>query len=449
MTKSKKPCDCVICKHQHEFEFPDELVTDIYAGKVVLFAGSGISTESSTVMNETFYETIADELNINNHDISFPELMELYCQNTNGRIKLLECIKRRFNTIDSFPELKRSASRFHKELGSLYFIKDIITTNWDTYFEEYCKATPFVNDSDLAFWEAAKRRVLKIHGSISNYGSLVASTKDYSECQARLESGLIGSILKGILATKTVIFIGYSLSDSDFIAIYDFVKAQMKSLYRQCYVVTPFKEEAKKLDNLGLFPIITDGTYFLSQIKIHAVNKGIMLPDNIFSDAVEFVNSVVMQHEIFHNLLSLADYPQMIYSASYQDGLIHALERAIEMRYSGEYSDECSLKHVILTYNDIQDKLLAHNNYLDYAYIEGYINGLYYLLMDDKTQARECIPICYNMSKREGNPDLHEYIKDLKANPDKDSDSTKLAERYIREKISEPSEVVFHHPPWI
>ena len=68
--------------------------------------------------------------------------MQLYCDKPNGRKKLLKNIRERFDYIKSFPELERSASSFHRELAELYPIKTIITTNWDTYFEEYCAAVP-------------------------------------------------------------------------------------------------------------------------------------------------------------------------------------------------------------------------------------------------------------------------------------------------------------------
>jgi len=75
-------------------------------------------------------------------------------------------------------------------------------------FEEHCKATPFVADLDLAFWEAADRRVLKIHGSIANFGSIVATSIDYKKCQERLTLGILGGLLKTILATQTICLSG-------------------------------------------------------------------------------------------------------------------------------------------------------------------------------------------------------------------------------------------------
>ncbi|SPE28834.1 conserved hypothetical protein [Acidobacteriia bacterium SbA2] len=188
---------------------PGDLLTDFLQGKVSIIAGAGISTESKAVLKETFYEDVADELNLRESSLAFPELMEKYCGQPNGRFKLLKKIRERFEHIDSFPELNWSATSFHRELGTFFPIRNIVTTNWDNYFEEHCKATPFITDPDLAFWDAADRRVLKLHGSITNLGSVVATTLDYEQCQKRLDTGILGAVLKTILATQTIVFVGY------------------------------------------------------------------------------------------------------------------------------------------------------------------------------------------------------------------------------------------------
>ncbi len=137
--KNKDPsCEC--CQHKIDFDLPEHLLEDFLTGEVTLFVGSGVSTESKNVYPETFFEEIAAELGCEKCDKSFSELMEEYCSQPNGRIKLISEIKKRFDNIKSFPELYRSATEFHRELATLPQIKTIITTNWDTYFEDECGA---------------------------------------------------------------------------------------------------------------------------------------------------------------------------------------------------------------------------------------------------------------------------------------------------------------------
>lgn len=384
-------CDCILYKQNHEFDLGSELLEELLKGNVTIFAGSGISTETRNVLKFTFYESIEAEIRPNQASLSFPELMNEYCRQPNGRYKLLTKIKERFDNIDSFPELTRSATRFHHELATFFPIRNIITTNWDTYFEQYCNATPFVNDHDLAFWEVASRRVLKIHGSITNLGTVVATTSDYEKCLDRLNNGIIGSLLKTILATQTVIFIGYSLSDSDFLTIYEFVKKQMNSLHRQAYVVSPLASDCEKFKAIGLIPIQTDGTFFLSSIKAHAVTQGIMLGDDIYMVAAKFLDVVLAEHSRLHKKIKAIDYPGMIFAAFYQDGMIHALERVLNMRNTGEYSNRHRTTQLIHAYLKLKKDKLKEGKYEDVAYIEGYINALIYLLLDKDEQGKSVV----------------------------------------------------------
>ena len=181
MTKPHpEDCVCALCRNDKEFAFPEHLLDKIASGEVVLFVGAGISTENKKHCQSTLYEEIHADLK-SPGNLSFPELMDAYCAQPDGRIKLLEKIKHRFDYFLSFDDFIRPMTRFHRAISPLYMIKDVITTNWDDFFERECRFDAFVYDSDLAFWDAAKRRLMKIHGSITNFGSIVATTSDYNQ----------------------------------------------------------------------------------------------------------------------------------------------------------------------------------------------------------------------------------------------------------------------------
>lgn len=448
MGRDSTDCDCDSCRNEHDFTLSDELMSEVLAGNVAVFAGAGVSTEARSVLKYTFYESVASQLGDVSCALAFPELMEEYCRQPNGRIKLLKGIKDRLDHIDSFPELAREATCFHRELGTFFPIRNIITTNWDTYFERFCKATPFVTDPDLAFWEAADRRVLKIHGSITNLGSVVATTSDYEECQQRLTSGLIGGLLKTILATQTVIFVGYSLSDADFSAVYEFVKEQMQSLHRQAYVVTPFAEECDRFAAEGFIPIRTDGTFFFRQIKAHAVSQGTMLDDEIYSAASELLDTVQDEHDLLCDDVKIAECPEALFAASYQDGMMHALERAIEMRGTGQYSNPCRLRRSAEGYLELQKEKLRKRIYEDVAYIDGYVNALTYLLIPADERAEAGIPLYFMFGVEADIGDLTGFLAQLAEHPVAHKAARRRALRYLG-RLASPDSVVFHHPPWL
>ena len=147
--------------------------------------------------------------------------------------------------IKSFKDLYTSATRFHKELSTIPFIDTIVTTNWDTYFEDETKAIPFVYSDDTPFWTTPYRKVLKIHGSITNYGSMIITEEDYKECFEKLHTNLIGSILKTLISTKTILFIGYSFNDSDFVLFIILFGEELKKFSRESYIVTLSNDNEK------------------------------------------------------------------------------------------------------------------------------------------------------------------------------------------------------------
>ncbi|MCK4950623.1 MAG: SIR2 family protein [Gammaproteobacteria bacterium] len=443
-----KNCDCLLCQNRNDITFPDELLDEIFSGKVSFFIGAGVSTESQSVLNITFYEDVLTRLQEIPEEVSFPRVMQEFCNQPNGRMKLLQLIRKRFDTINSFPELKQSATRFHKELGTLFPVKNIITTNWDTYFEDYCNATPFVSDSDLAFWEVADRRVLKIHGSIENLSTIVATEDDYEACSKRLDTELIGSLLKTILATQTVIFVGYSMDDSDFQEVYGFVREQMNLLHRQAYVVTPFQADADRFNGAGLIPIVTDGAYFIELLKDHAVKQNQLIPDLHFKNVNILLDEVEDEHSLLYERLKNSEYPQVIYAGSYQDGLMHALQRALETRYSGQYSDKCRLISLIESYRDIKSDKLGSKNYSDVAYIEGYINGLFFVLIGSEDWDGDQPPKYFAFGTKDCLHDFDSFFEFIQDKPQAHKASINYAKRLMK-RCDNPDDVVFHHPPWL
>ena len=375
--------------------------------------------------------------------------MEEYCKQVNGRIKLLSKIRHRFEHIKSFPEMLGVATRFHLELSTIHKINTIITTNWDTYFEDKCDAVPFVSDQDLVFWNTKERKVLKIHGSINNYGSIVATAKDYDVCLEKLDTGLIGSILKGILATKTVVFIGYSLSDSDFNNIYSFVAKQMQDFQRQAYIVTPFHDEREKFKSLGLIPIITDGAYFLSQLKCHLVEQEVMLPDSFYVLAEALRVKILEEHKLLHDTYNCFDHPQIIIASSYQDGMLHALERVDALKSSGKYSDPYYIPSVFKPYLDWRQRKLKNKIYEDVAYIEGYIYALAYLTMDEETKSKMGPPpLFYAFGVKKPIYTLDQFSQVIDDLPSLHKSSYKRTLQMVA-KLKSTSGIDFHHPPWL
>lgn len=442
----KMNCECAICENNKPFELPKEIIEATIEGNLVLFCGAGISTEGKTVLPYSFYESIKNDLEIEEDTISFSHLMQQYCNRPNGRKKLLRKIRDRFQYIHSFPELERQATAFHRELAAIYPIRTIITTNWDTFFEDYCGAIPITIPEDFAFWDENSRYVLKIHGSIQNLSSIIATEKDYNKCFKELQSGIIGATLKTILATKTVVFIGYSFGDEDFAQIMNYLRSEMGEIYPHIYIVTLDETLRERLNYENSISIVTSGTFFLHQLKLMLIDKKIIKNNDIYW----MIDTILDEIEKLHEKVSGIDvikYPEAIYTLSYQDGVIHSFERFLQNYQTGEYNQPGQTGRIAGKYEELIEKVHAAGNFWDEAYYEGYVNGLVLLeaIEDDNNIINE-FPFLYLPNANEVLTTYTIFMDELIRVSKKNDKFFKYAKEIVDKNVREG--MVVHHPPY-
>ncbi|MDE6273949.1 MAG: SIR2 family protein [Clostridiales bacterium] len=438
-------CGCSICQNNKQFDLPQEIIEAARKCDLVLFCGAGISTESHHVLPFTLYDSIKNELNIQDEDISFSQLMQLYCNKPDGRKKLLIKIKERFDYINSFPEIEGCATAFHQELSTIYQIRTIITTNWDTYFEEYCGATPITIPADYAFWDESSRYVLKIHGSINNLSTIIATTTDYKDRFTVFQNGIIGATLKHILATKTVVFIGYSFRDEDFNQIIKYINNEMGDIYPHIYVVTLDEELSCRFNYKNATFIVTSGTYFLHQLRLALIDFG----EIVNNDILPKLSYVLDEARHWHKQVSSLDihtYPDTIFTLSYQDGVIHALERCLKNYKTGEYNHPCQVRRLAQRYQIIIQESHQKKNFWDEAYYEGYLNGL--ILIDNlekNNNVMDAFPFLYLPNSKVPLSSYEIYMRELEHLSGNKGQYAAFARKLVKNmKLG----LIVHHPPY-
>lgn len=373
---------CDLCRNNLPFDLPDFLLDACHSGDLVVFAGAGVSTEARHVTQHTFYERIAGELGGAEADEAFPALMSRF-EATFSRRVLVQRIQERFANIDAFPDLRDNASRFHRELATLFYCRTVVTTNWDTYFEEDAGALPFVTDDDYALWELPGRKVFKLHGSRTHVGSIVATEDDYKKSYKRLHKSLLGATLKHAIATRPILFVGYSFRDRDFENIYSFIQKQLGDLLPRVTIVTLDESVPKLFGDVG-HVVRTDATYFLRNMKERLLDRGCLLSDSNWAGISGALQDVRIRQLEIHERLDIQKLPAVVLCGYYQDGIIHAFERMLQRRRTGEYSHICDVQRKIEIYDKWQQNCARRRKYHDAAYIEGYSNGLAFLLCDEK-----------------------------------------------------------------
>lgn len=435
-------CACPVCRVQIPFDLPEEILDACQRRELVIFAGAGVSTESGLVLPFTFAEDLAGVLEYEGEVLPpFPELMELF-EDRFGRRRLLEEIHRRLSKIRSFPELDRKASAFHRQLSMLFPVTEIFTTNWDTYFERECGAQPFVTADDWAFWRSAKRRVFKLHGSIDNPASLVATSQDYRRCHRALGRGVLGAHLRSILATKTVLFVGYSFSDPDFAAIYRLLARQMGDILPRSYIITPLGGDPPAYMKKSKV-IRTDATFFLEGLR-EAMPAYEFIDEKRLKSAPYLAGVALMGHEKMLEECPLDEYPIAVFTASYQDGFIHAFEHISANLNEGNYWHRCYVEDFVRLYDGFAATQRRKRQYFETAYLEGFRNGLRWLLEDDE-DSRAPLFFLFGLPERDQPKTLEEY-KLLAKSPEKlHKTAAKQAEKVAPFYVE--TETVPHHIP--
>jgi len=437
---------CVHCKNNLSFTMPKEIVDAAVDEKLVIFAGAGISTEGRGVLPYSFYDEVCKDLRIksNPDKYPFPKIVNKYCEKF-GRNQMIEKIMKRFQMIQSFPELYYEATKFHKELSTISQIKLIFTTNWDTFFEDECGAIAFVSSKDFAFWNVPGRKVFKIHGSISNIGSIIATEEDYNKSYRQLKNELIGNYLKIALSTQKFLFCGFSMNDKDFQKILQLLKKELKDYSPRFYLVTLDQQiDKQKLREYNIQPIFTDATFFIHKLKLRLIRQKALFDDKIFIDVCKKSHEIEYIHDKINEDNLPLTYPISIYTLAYQDGIMHAFDRMLVRSKTGEYSNCCRVSAVIHTYENIIKQMVKSKNYMGVAYTRGYLNGLYFLVLGKKGQ--KMMPLYY-LYNEEICANYNGYKKILHDNRIFHKQSHDVAKQIIEKMKIGLEGIVFHHRP--
>lgn len=152
---------------------------------------------------------------------------------------------------------KIKSSKIAREIENLkdVVIDGVITTNWDNFLEEiFADYDVFVGQKDLinsTIHEIGE--LYKIHGSISDFNSLILTDKDYQGFNDK--NPYLAAKLLSIFIEHPIIFLGYSISDQN---IKDILK-----LLSDCMT----KESLRKIeDNIILVePVFDDKDDFIEK----------------------------------------------------------------------------------------------------------------------------------------------------------------------------------------
>lgn len=264
---------------------PSNLIAKAKEDKLVIFIGAGLSmscglpnwnkltVEILEGLRE--YEKKCDKyINAINDDIMSPVDV----------LQKIDTLK--FNAIEILEKIIRShddkvPSAAHQILGSIS--TKIITTNYDTLLERQYKdfeVVSYSNQYKVSKISSYDKYIFKIHGDINEPDKCIYFPSQYDGLYNGNEQASIFE-LKKIITDKSILFLGFSLSDPYINHVMDFVGELYNGYTQEHFIIST---EVIKVENVRLTSIIIDSYEDLDN-KLNQIKNSICpLPCNKLSE---------------------------------------------------------------------------------------------------------------------------------------------------------------------
>ncbi len=271
----------------------ERLFTRIRHEKVTLFIGSGFSYGAGAPSANEIVKVIKTDC----PDIKktgLKDVAEEYVQrNDDDRGKLIELVQ------SLFP-VNAKCDDNQKALSRLPHFKKIFTTNYDLYLEDAYTGKCHVirEEKDLAGCDDNVVQIYKLHGDFVDKDAIVITDEDYNNFFDHKKNSLIWAPLKLALMNTHVLFVGYSLDDSNVFRILQNIENISGVSPREMYMISPTTEayKADRLRKHNVKWIQSTAEEFLKELEQN-------IEDNIFDD----YRKKVVSHRTFIEFCHIHD----------------------------------------------------------------------------------------------------------------------------------------------
>src|SRR5690606_38507249 len=237
--------------------------------ELLLFIGAGMSRyagyPNGAKLAEILHENLPSDLR--EHIDLTGDLSEIadniYQVKGRNRNYLLDTIKKQFDKIPDSLET-------HKLLAKIPHFKTIITTNYDDLIERTNKQIDIVRkNSDYSYTTSKKQILFKIHGDFTDKESIILTKTDYTKYFSQdKDKTVFWNAIKDRLASNHIVFVGYSLEDSNILTIIDKILNELGEHRKEMYFVAPSIKHVKlqTLRNKGIEFIESTGEDLIAEI---------------------------------------------------------------------------------------------------------------------------------------------------------------------------------------
>lgn len=249
------------------------------AGSLVLFLGAGVSQAAGLPGWKKLLAKLAEAAEMSDADrnalpsLPYPDQAHIVRSRLQANQKELRAEIKSLVTTDRY-------ALAHGLLASMP-AREVVTTNYDTLFEESSVAAgqpvavlPYEPVVDQKRWllkllGCIKRSQTDDHGQVMH--DIVLTREDYLRYGS--QRGALAGIVQAMLITKHMLFVGFSLTDDNFIRIVDDVRRVLHRGGSDGAAATPFGT-ALFLDNQPLLKDLWSGDVDIVSVATGASNDG-------------------------------------------------------------------------------------------------------------------------------------------------------------------------------
>lgn len=243
--------------------------------QVTLFVGAGFSfsagAPSCSDMISSIIEYMTDEEKKHIpkskcHDLAY--ISDMFVKSrSGGRNQLI-------GIISELMRFKRKDLIVHQQLAHTPHFHNIITTNYDTLIEDSlnqkgdgCQVVR--NDKDCTLIDKTIPTIYKIHGDLCDPDNIILTSADYEQYFDNRRNPNMWDVIKSHILQDNILFIGYSISDSNIIDIITRITDAVGDNRKSFFLIAPdFKRKDKqRLKELRVEYIDSTAKAFFAELE--------------------------------------------------------------------------------------------------------------------------------------------------------------------------------------
>ena len=205
----------------------EELLKRIKRRECVLFLGAGVSREVGLPSGTDLALSLARECNYPpTRPLTLSQVAQYYAHETpRGRLGLFQRVRELLER----PITTRGLSSYDLIVEIEQLNHPIVTTNWDDQLEQAFrrkdKPVTVIRYNEQVPFLGQPHAIIKLHGDFGNrLDEIVLTRDDYVRTYRQVtQPGGLFALLGSWLATRTMLFVGYSLEDEDFQLLFEHV----------------------------------------------------------------------------------------------------------------------------------------------------------------------------------------------------------------------------------